>query len=1375
MANLDNDAQIKKRVDIPVIPNMPLDGVRLTLNDLDKLPKSIDFTIPEMRDMVDASLSNNKDIMFFGIKMMTYKWSDPSKFGWKFRLLWRGMLEDGRAALLIVANVYPTMYVRMPQGMEENQFISAVKQSVVDFELAATPTIIMGKRLVYFEKDKHPFVKIECINLDVYKDVRNKFTEIHRWIVADTRYPLDRFYKQANRMYKIAPAGWNKIKYTQRGNPYPKNIVSDIDEVLVVSIHDIIAVDVSEIQNPRPSLVMPHMTDLDFDIETGSRQIGNALKADRDDTHCNMNVLTLRVNKKDLWRILFTTSEHVMPFEGATLFLCKNEVEMFIVMANVIRRIRPCLTSGYNIDDFDWRFIITKIIKAGMAMPFFSAMDMVIQDFSWWRKKNSNESSIAYNEFIARQYVKNGNMKISADERNAPIYFPNIISFQNIDFFSQLKRKHVSGKFSRKSLNYFLEYYGLPLKYDMDYPEMHRIYNMQIDIADGKIEVTDEYIRLINEMAIYNVFDTIAQQDLADASAIRESAFISARQNQCTLHDVLYYANGGVVIEKFITSAFHKGYFDCNEKPIEEQKGTYDGALVLHPPVRGISKPKMNARERKERDPSWYIVDDDEIVLIEEAHLNSIDDPVPYLISKNMRPAVLELVAKMVNEGHETPTIPFDFNSMYPNIMAEGNLSLEKAIKAGEEEMMRRVGIKTRVVDRTLSSGMRIYCEFQVDDGDKSTRGLIPAEQNRLLQMRNEKKRALKEATAVLEQIDKDNRPADWTVQRAKCDILNMEQLECKISMNTYYGKAGDRTNALFMMAIACDTTLTGREILRELVGILDSHGWAVRYGDTDSAYAQAPWVKYKDIIARYYGGKLSLRDYYEEIILRAHKIADDMEKIINETLNDNNHPFMRVAKERVGFPDIRIRCKRYVMGNHINPKKSSINEDGSCAKYCVGVSKKTASGVSTMLSDWMQSKLLNIYDKDGVELIARKIVAESFRRARDHEWDLKLFIRRSQYKPEKNNISVINFLKRLKDEGKVVPRPYEKFEYVFVKRDDIEYDVYGNKNDISSSNFMELYSDVVEKKLPIDFMKYMTGEIIGELGQYICCDPKFMVHAVDSSDSARLAAEDATTLNGVNFITMLCKQAAGTLDTKMTKPIYSKIFDRIKTKIVVHSKSKNIKSDKINMIMAAEKQKVGIINMFDNIIDKQANAGKKSLVNAMISSIKSNFNEVVRCYGIENSKNSCRRIYIEAISLQRDTHRARLIALCDIIDTFCKSYNGYIKSQSDALRNHLGLLKSVIDVSDIENAMKMVNNCDIDDISFDAPDPDIFDECDTLVEKLTAYETHIRAFDDFHTEIKNMIEEYGHNGRSIDPASIASDIARATSKITFPDSVYEM
>jgi DNA polymerase elongation subunit (family B) len=1363
----------EKRVIVPVISGMPLMGQKLSLKDINKFPTNAYFCNKSSFDQVEETIRLNSGIIFHTIKMSVEQWN------WKHYLLIHGRGEDGRVMILVIKDTFPVIHVRKPDNIDPEQFMASLKRAISEFKIPSQPTFILAKRLVYYELEKTQYAKINCNNLRDYSAIIEKLTVHMGWTVADTKYPIKRFYLQNCRQNDIATAGFNEFKFISRGNAnYRQYLQPDIEEVFEVSINDIKKFDIKSVDPPRLSLIQPHITDLNFDLETGSRVFNKATDASREDTHCNIIGMTLRLNKCDLFRVALTTSPHSLPNDGYVLFYCKNELEMFIVFANIIKKLRPAFISGYNIDDFDWRFIVTKLLKYEAVGMFFALIDFVIRDFSWIKKKES--STMRYNESLSRQYMNSRVIKISAEEKNCQTYYPELLSFINFDIFNMLRKKHPSGKFSPKSLNFFLNQYGLPSKFDMDYPTMHSIYNEQYDIKAETIELSDSHISRITDEVTYCIFDTISALDLTDASGIFHKIIILAHLNKCTLHEPIYYAIGSIVMENLINIAYSKGYLKGNEKTNTDQLISFTGGLVINPPHRGLSKPKLTAAQRILLLPEWSEVTQQQLSKIEEAHLKSICDPVEFLIinyADTIPSHILELVKKMVDEGHETPMISFDFSSQYPTIMAENNLSPETQIKPGEEKKMVDAGIELRFVDRTVGN-VKIQTHFVLNNGGRADKGITPVAQYNLLQERNVKKSNLKESLKILRSMDSKDDTVTYNLQKAKCEMLDMEQLECKIAMNTYYGKFGDKHNDLYNLAIVTDTTLTARENLLMLIDICNKFGCIFQYGDTDSAYVQIPWIKYKDIISQYYGGKIDIREYYEQIIKRTYQEGAILEKHINLEFRKARKPFSTVELERVGFPKMNIRCKKYALSSH-SATKSSIKEDGSSEIYMVGIAKKKAkstSGLFQLLTNMAIEKIFNIYNTDSMKKIMTVLITDIFRKMRDHDVDPVLFIKIGMYKPDKKNICMNNFIARLIKEGRTPPRPYEKFEYAFVQRDDIAFNMYGNNGDKGGSLTIELYSEIIKNKWSFNFMKYMEGEIIAELGQYMCCDQEFIVHPIDSSDNAKHDAEDATSLNGYKFIEMLCKNASSAMDIKIARPVYTKIFNRLSnhTSNVLKYKH-NIKESSIKLIAESVKKETALFIIYNNIIDKAVKKNKNVIYKILVDNVNKDIKKIFKINAQENSKLCSKNIYMNSMSIKNQQDITQLNIICREIDEFCKKYNEYIVKQNSSIRNGLGLNKRVICPDDIKSAEDLFNSYKLDDTNFVPPSNSLFEECDKLVKNIIKYDSNIHAFDMYKNYISNIVSDYGKGGIVINNDNIVNIISDAINTINLPSDLYNV
>ncbi len=1401
-----------KRLVVPEIKDLPpraaaLLGRVLRLDDLDSMPTANDFLDETVRSVVDASIAANRDIIFTSVKMTVQKWSDPGqKYGWKFRFLWHGRGLDGRVMLLIVDDVFPTMYVQCPAEMKQTDFIDVLGKDLRDLKLlrAGDIEIVMRKRLVYFEVDPKPYARVMFTRIDDFDKAHNHFRNIRQWIVADTDYTKSRFYLQAVRANDIAPAGMNMFRYKQHGNPYPMHIDSTLGDVFVVSIKDVRPFEVP-IGEAREAYVFPRLTNLNFDIETGSAERGKALDANRDDTHAHVVSLTMRYNRRDLVRVSLTTSPHVVPKMGYIQFVCDSEVEMFMMFAHIVRRLRPAIITTYNGDNFDWRFIVTKMMKYDRVEAFFATLDFLVPDFSWLRESGINKAMR-----VARHYMHDTTVKISAEEMKCPVYYPNLVSFLNIDIFTMCKRKWPSGKYSEKSLNAFLKLVGEPLKFDMPAWRQFDIYEEKLvfDVARAAGRQLDAaadprfatHVAEITDVNVYCVFDTISALDLYDRANIWLDLSITAQHNVCTLYESTMLAKGGIVIDKFVTSAFRAGYLDCNETHAPAG-GKYPGALVVHPPKRGLTTITPRADELRATNPLWAAVTDADVKLMEAAFLNSFADPASWPAIKELtasaRPPFEELIAASRTAG--IPSINGDFASMYPTIMAEHNASPERMVRTVDEEK-ELVGrgytlyTKDRIID-----GRNVHTAFIKEPGGRDKRGLIPAEQEMLRLKRIAINKELKAASAAFEKMERGVDEYAYDVAEANVARLNAGQLECKISMNTYYGKMGDQTNKFYDLRIASDVTLSGREYLRFVIDTLVSLGWTdICYGDTDSVYVRPPQAAFADIHARWFGGAISRLEYANQLVARALELGADMMKKINAALRATGSDFMTMALEGAHFPSLYIRQKRNATGFHTPATGPAFKADGTPSHlHVTGVADKKGKSASKLfirMSLEVLQPMLNVFNTRDVKQVAHNTITNAYARILSGEWPMDMFIKRGCLKPEKHNIAIINFCERLRAEGRTPPRPYEKFDYVFVRRDNIEFGDDGCKASTAGADYMELYDHAIEQKLPIHIGKYMTGEICSELGQYMCCNAEFVVPAVipaganmfdEAAQDACRVAEEATQDSGKAYITQLCKEAGNELPTSVRKPVYMSIRKGVASAVTRYiTKPAGLDQRRVKFIsnLAAG----SAYDVFASTVATEATKKSHPISDAMATEAETK-GELIDLPTVQTLRERLigplgpRAIWAQTHGARREQLDAELREFAGVVDAFAAWMAVYTKQLSAQARVILGLDKAIITLDDVNAASQVLTGpTGLSELKMATP-PTVavptaamFTRCDTILAELINIDRHAIACDTFTDLVTTRIEQLGKTGHSMSRREIADMAAAAETGIATPAELFE-
>lgn len=1431
-----------KRVVVPEISVLvnraqKLIGRNLTLADFDKMPTCADFRDPETEEYVDASIAANKCIVFSSVKMMTGQWADQNG-DWRFRFIWHGRGIDGRVMLLVINDVFPSMYIKCPNDMTEIDLVKNIKRdiSILGITLASEPSITHGKPLVGYQQDTSPFVRLSFIKPKDYDAAISHFKSVKHMIVANTDFTKSRMYLQAVRESGVDPAGMNSFKYVARGNPFPAKLVSDIDEIFTVSIKDIKPWK-PPADEKRIAFHIPRLFNLNFDIETGSEVRGQALFADREDTHSHVLSFTIRYNRKDYLRVSLTTCELVQPKAGYIQFICSSELQMFLIFANCIRRLRPAIITTYNGDNFDWRFIVTKIGAAGLTQKFFGAMDFFIPDHEWIVKKGLSAATIQ--DKIMRSYMRDAFIKISADEMKCPIYYPELISFLNMDIFTMCKRKWPSSKFSEKSLNAFLAKVGEPPKYDMPAWRQFDIYEEMLKVIEEKklgfssdqnfsqndvirkyfmepYKVLDNdtiarlaplsndlrrFIEDITNVNVYCVFDTISALDLCDRAGLLTEMIIVGQQYMCTPNEAIYLAKGGLVMDKAVYSGFQAKYFDCDE-PIDTLRG-FPGAKVLHPPIRGLTTITPRISDRVQIDSRWAAIPSAECELMVAIMISHWSDEMNHPDVNTLSPAGLKLFREMLSEYKNVPTVDWDFASMYPTIMAEHNSSPERLVRTDEEvAALRAKGIpvytKTRILDgREITTRLVKTPYGRGEDGSvivpsPMERGIIPAEQESLRIKRADKRKELKIKLAELKKLKDANPGCEFPIEEAMCDRLEAEQLECKVAMNTMYGKLGDPNNKFFRIAISSDVTQTGQEYLEQVIEFIKSREWnRIRYGDTDSAYAEPPTKMFDDLHKLFFTEQISREAYATRMTERAITLGNDMGNEINAHLRATGSDFMRMECEGAHFPNIFIRQKRNITRLHgentlFKPNFSADGNRNSNFFHCTGIAWKKGKAQSALFRELSSDAAFRLLDINNIRPAAdviKDVVTEAYAKSNSGGYPAEYFIQRATYKPEKHNVCVINFIERLKNEGRNPPRAYEKFEYVKIRRDNIEFNDDGCKNNVSTADFMELYSYVVENKLPIDFSKYMLGDICNELAQFMCCDPRYNAQAVDNTPEAISAAQEASLELGNKYVQELCDVAAGTLTTAIKKPVFVLVSKHTTAYMKIAAPGLELLTRPADLRMLKNIAKSnGALRIYQERIEAGAVAAANPIFNklktvncvpgihiAQGGNSQSDESVIGLLAKMSDKFKSPKILFINDNHSKRDALETELKSMCQSIDTFHAWYSSYQSRIAHRIKDMVGLNKMVITADDITNASSVLNsgsltNIDLppDDLS-KIPPSTIFADCDRIVNDIIEFEKFVIAFDMFTEYLSAYVRNhYGAGAGNHDRARVNADIANA-------------
>ena len=218
------------------------------------------------------------------------------------------------------------------------------------------------------------------------------------------------------------------------------------------------------------------------------------------------------------------------------------------------------------------------------------------------------------------------------------------------------------------------------------------------------------------------------------------------------------------------------------------------------------------------------------------------------------------------------PIFCLDFASLYPSLMRTYNLSPDTLVRADASELARstpanEIAVREGLAHRFVKGSLHV--------------GLLP---RILAQLLGERKRVKK----LME--------AEQDPQRRA--LLNSKQLALKISANSVYGACGATHGRLSCRECAEATTAAGREAIAFTCDFVRSRpGFAIVYGDTDSAFMRIPEQRRGDAAAA--------------LFEMGEALAEEVTGAIAATMpGEQNH--IKLEFEKILHPLILYKKKRY-------------------------------------------------------------------------------------------------------------------------------------------------------------------------------------------------------------------------------------------------------------------------------------------------------------------------------------------------------------------------------------------------------------------------------------------------------------------------------
>lgn len=1140
-----------------------LHGSVINYEDIKNIPPRNMFLENKCFTDTDNTIASGKPLMFMPNALhemhLQEKKYDPALYS----IVLFGIFIDGRRATVVINGIKPYFEVLIPIQKDNSERELAMdlynKLKNTQYTVPDRMEILSGKKFKGYEKKSRTFARFYFNKLKPRTDAiklvksqgydttaddtscyyrvlcRDKLTTFSSWINI-SEYTIKTYTNIRGNVFSVNIKNYNK---------YTDNILDDI------------------------KLAKDNTMTMCWDIETYSPD-GQLPVPDNPDHKMFMLSTTFQWYHSNDQLLRVCLVDH--PCDARPNYLtvvCDTEKKLIKAFGKIVNKMKPEMHIGFNDSDYDWPWLIKR------AKSYPGTLVFLAECFDCTRhwKNYDDESILSYN-------FKKEKIKLEADmyADGYSLVFPGYI---NIDVRTIFRQLYPTAE--KSNLNFYLSLNKLGGKKDVPYQEIFNIYKNMTDAVNRRNAIaallpasnqnilniilnyeSSDYITLKDKMADVADYCVIDSQRCHELMKIR-SVVMDRREvsnlSYTSIFDAFYRANGMKVRNLVIARGQTRGIKFSNITNNEniDDGGKYPGAYVL-PPKKGLVTSKLTIQERIDNSKldiynDWSDVTADELLIYYEfinsngSHKNETD--IAELIASRAQsglPPLKKCFIEFLTELTYRPITGLDFSSLYPSLIMAYNLSPEFIITNVDEARTAQKNGHNLYKIKFMYNGKWVRAWAIRHDNNLNTEdtnckfGVYPMILKELFDSRNTMKHDLHKWESSKERIEsmpkeefmKPEIQAEYETVCFNFNYMDSKQKALKVFMNTFYGESGNKRSPFFILQLAGAITAAGKDNIKMVQKFIEEIGCDVYYGDTDSIYSAIPDKYFNEIDRQYYSNNLTKLNYWNEMVNITFREISTITKLVNDMLIlDNGSKFLKMAYEEALFPVVFLAKKKYYGIPHIsvpnfNPKQLFIK----------GLEVKKR-GVSEFLRKicmnimWDSMSLTNIYTL--LELVKHKIDT-----IYTSEWDFNDFVMTDMFKPTKQNVKVQTFVKRMLSEG-IAVKPYERFQYVIVKKNPYKYDERGRKKELSIGEKMEYFEVANEKKLSIDMDYYMKGSINGQLARLITYLEIFHVNPVSSSADDLKTADDKIYNNACKYIETYCDKYYAKYENN--GKIYQKIF----------------------------------------------------------------------------------------------------------------------------------------------------------------------------------------------------------------------------------------
>lgn len=1016
-----------------------------------------------------------------------------------------GHLEDGSKALLTFKGI-DIYFVADTDNILNIKRILA-KEGITPLSIQP----IEGFPFKGYQRTKSKMLKIIFSSLDNYKKA---VVAIHNAQIVCYFNDISCYYRKVFREHNISVNTWGIIlAYTYK----------EQDELKYPRCHYQISATISMYKNfdskifndtqrkaleermSKPNYINPKTLIVGWDIEAYSeRRMGDVPMPEHPEDNCFMIALSAYwgYDPKPILQICILDVSTLSTKNWITI-ICKSKKDVVLAFFKCLSYLIPDILTGFNDAGYDWPFIVGKLAQWKIALEVFT-MTSAFAPYS-----NST------NETILKYQYKHSELKLDAS-RKLELNFLSIPGIVMLDVCAILRRLKSKEESIKYSLKYFLEMFKLEAKVDMPINVMWNYYRNANDSIESR--------KNMHYVAYYCVNDADRCQQLLTNQKIIANYRETAEISKISFEDMYLYAGGirvrNLICNKAIESNIYVPmYSPFVLKSDGKAKDKYPGAYVV-PPKKGIVP---NPQIHQELDDAIASKDPERI----KAAFDAFKEERPYagLDFASLYPSIImafnyspdrivldetKLHELFTEEEINNPFIIYPISFQYQNKEVKA-WSVRHQGKESEK------GIYVKILEFLINYRGRLKVDQQVADEELEIMGLIKIHKhlsiveaidivsNTITNADLIKRMPLIRPTLEVMTWDQFN---DY-YQKTKnlSGYCKTKQEAVKVYMNTFYGETGNTSSPICLIASAGAVTSTGANNLKMVKLFVESKGFVVRYGDTDSLYLCPPASYFTECDDKYAKGEYTKLQFWTAMVKQTMIAMSDIKSEVNSMLEKKTGTkYLNMSYEEVLYPAAFFGKKNYAGIMHIKEVNFQYVRDNDKRVLIKGLTafKRGQTALSYEISHLILESILSINNTRSIYDNVEHIIKECYKRT---DWDNKYFIRSQLYRPDKQNVSVLTFIERMKIKNDeinrvnaeniknglpIIPNIYElpqkgeRFNFYVTKGNLQFYDYKGTKLDHKISDKMEFTRVVDTLGLEIDKSYYFKGAIAKSGARFI-------------------------------------------------------------------------------------------------------------------------------------------------------------------------------------------------------------------------------------------------------------------------------------------------